>query len=222
VVLNAVKIVDFGLAKLAGTTECLTATDALLGTVAYLPPELLQGHETDHRGDVWSSGVVFYEMLAGTPPFTGPNSYVVLHAIMHDEVQSILQHRPELPPGVQAVVARVRAKSRADRYQSAGEFLLGLDHLDGTATPGGSAHSSSSADISQEKSIVVLPFVVLGADSQGDVFSDGLTDEVITDLSAISRLRVICRKCIKWTGSACRSLHGIAICTEYTAQRAEE
>jgi non-specific serine/threonine protein kinase len=186
-----VKIVDFGLAKLAGANqECLTETDALLGTIAYLPPELLEGHETDHRGDVWSSGVVFYEMLAGAPPFTGPNSYVVLHAIMHDEVPSILHHRPELPTGVQAVVLRALAKNRTDRYQSAAEFLLGLKHLEDTKSSTNSAPSSGGE---QEKSIVVLPFVVLGTDAQGDVFSDGLTDEVITDLSAISRLRVICR-----------------------------
>lgn len=191
-----VKIVDFGLAKLAGNTECLTATDALLGTVAYLPPELLQGHEADHRGDVWACGIVFYEMLAGAPPFTGPNSYVVLHAIMHDEVPSILQHRPELPVAVQAVVVRALAKNRIDRYQSAGEFLLGLEQLMGAGRPESSAHSTaipSAAPEKPEKSIVVLPFVVLGTDSQGAVFSDGLTDEVITDLSAISRLRVICR-----------------------------
>jgi non-specific serine/threonine protein kinase len=189
-----VKIVDFGLAKLADTNECLTETDALLGTVAYLPPELLQGQQTDHRGDVWSSGVVFYEMLAGTPPFTGPNSYVVLHAITHDEVPSILQHRPELPTAVQAVVARALAKNRTDRYQSAAEFLFGLEHLEEAKSSSANlAPSSSIAGGPQEKSIVVLPFVVLGSDGQGDFFSDGLTDEVITDLSAISRLRVICR-----------------------------
>jgi serine/threonine protein kinase len=192
---SEVKIVDFGLAKLSGNAECLTETDALLGTVAYLPPELLQGHETDHRGDVWSAGIVFYEMLAGAPPFMGQNSYVVLHAIMHDQITSILEHRPELPASVQSVIVRALAKNRAERYQSAAEFLIDLDHLAGVSAAGTSAHVPSIAGTPRlnEKSIVVLPFVVLGADSQGEVFSDGLTDEVITDLSAISSLRVICR-----------------------------
>jgi non-specific serine/threonine protein kinase len=188
-----VKIVDFGLAKLSDNSDCLTETDALLGTVAYLPPELLQGRETDHRGDVWASGVVFYEMLAGTPPFTGQNSYVVLHAIMHDEITSILQHRPELPAMVQTVVLRALAKNRSERYQSAAEFLIDLEHLDGSGVQGASTFSAPVASSRDEKSIVVLPFVVLGSDSQGEVFSDGLTDEVITDLSAITGLRVICR-----------------------------
>ncbi len=189
-----VKIVDFGLAKLADNTECLTETDALLGTVAYLPPELLKGHETDHRGDVWSSGVVLYEMLAGKPPFIGPNSYVVLHSIMHDEIPSILLHRPELPSAAHAVLLRALAKNRADRYQSADEFIIDLDRLSGTSSsPGLSAQILPIATASSEKSIVVLPFTALGSDAQGEVFSDGLTDEVITDLSAISHLRVICR-----------------------------
>ncbi len=188
---GGVKIVDFGLAKLAGNSECLTETDALLGTVAYLPPEMLQGHETDHRGDLWSSGVVLYEMLAGVPPFVGSNSYVVLHAIMHDEVRPIARHRPEVPGWAQAVLLRALAKNRTDRYQSASEFLAALNEVTG----GGTTMISLPAVVStsNENSIVVLPFVALGSDGQGDVFSDGLTDELITDLSAISRLRVICR-----------------------------
>jgi eukaryotic-like serine/threonine-protein kinase len=189
-----VKIVDFGLAKLADNVECLTETDALLGTVAYLPPELLEGHQTDHRGDLWSSGVVFYEMLAGTPPFTGANSYVVLHAIMHDEATPILTHRPELPAYVHSVMLRALAKCRTDRYQSAGEFLADLQQLAPSGVSWTSSHITPPAAVTpKEKSIVVLPFVVLGSDERDHFFSDGLTDEIITDLSAISRLRVICR-----------------------------
>ena len=188
-----VKIVDFGLAKLAGNADCLTETDALLGTIAYLPPEILQGLETDHRGDVWSSGVVFYEMLAGKPPFAGSNSYVVLHAIMHDEVKSILAHRPELPDSVHAVILRALAKNRADRYQSAGEFLADMDLLAQTGNSRVSAHSTPRLSAPLEKSIVVLPFVVLGTEARDTFFSDGLTEEITTDLSTISRLRVICR-----------------------------
>lgn len=188
-----VKIVDFGLAKLAGNADCLTETDALLGTVAYLPPELLQGHEADHRGDVWSSGVVFYEMLAGTPPFAGANSYVVLHSIMHDEATPILIHRPELPANVHTVMLRALAKVRDERYQSAGEFLADLQQLTQNGGPWTSSHIARPLVIPKEKSIVVLPFAVLGTDERDHIFSDGLTDEIITDLSTVSHLRVICR-----------------------------
>lgn len=205
-----VKIVDFGLAKLAGNVECLTETGALLGTVAYLPPELIQGHEVDHRGDLWSSGVVFYEMLSGVLPFVGPNSYSVLHAITHDEVKPILVHRPGLPPYLDAVMLRALAKNRADRYQSADEFIADLEQLAHPRASGTSSRVSSSSALPQEKSIVVLPFVVLGGDTRAEFFSDGLTDELITDLSTISQLRVICRtSAIRFKGSD-RDLRGIA------------
>ncbi len=209
-----VKIVDFGLAKLAGNlgenVECLTQTGALLGTVSYLPPELLQGHEVDHRGDLWSCGVVFYEMLSGVLPFVGANSYAVLHAILHDEVKPILDYRPELPPSVHAVMLRALAKSRTERYQSADEFMVDLEQFAHSGIASSSPRIASPAAIAQEKSIVVLPFVVLGGDTRAEVFSDGLTDEVITDLSAISRLRVICRtSATRFKGSE-QDLRGIA------------
>ena len=190
---DGVKIVDFGLAKLAGTAECLTETDALLGTIAYLPPEVLQGLETDHRGDLWSSGVVLYEMLAGIPPFAGANSYVVLHAIMHDEVKAIHHHRSDLPDSVHAVLLRALAKSRDERYQSAAEFLADMDQLLESGTSGVVTRSLGRLSTPREKSIVVLPFVVLGEEARDKYFSDGLADEIITDLSTISQLRVICR-----------------------------
>jgi len=188
-----VKIVDFGLAKLAGNTDCLTETGDLLGTLSYLPPELLQGQDTDHRGDLWSSGVVFYEMLMGTPPFIGANSYVVLHAIMHDEVKPIAGRRPELPAHLHTVMLRALEKSRNDRYQSASEFLADLERLTQTGVSWSSPGMPPPAVAQSENSIVVLPFAVLGTDERDHFFSDGLTDEIITDLSAVSHLRVICR-----------------------------
>ncbi len=190
-----VKIVDFGLAKLAGNTDCLTETDAMIGTVAYVPPEVLQGQEADHRGDLWSSGVVLYEMLAGKPPFAGANSYVVMHAIMHDPITPILRHRPELPAALHTVMLRALATNRDARYQSAGEFLLDLERLtQGKLSVSSSVSSEAvAAPATLEKSVVVLPFVVLGHDARDEFFSDGLADEIITDLSAISQLRVICR-----------------------------
>ena len=186
-----VKIVDFGLAKQSGNNDCLTETGAMLGTVAYLPPEVLQGQETDHRGDLWSNGVVFYEMLAGAPPFAGANSYVLMHAILNDEITPIRQHRPELPAALHTVMLRALARARDARYQSAAEFLSDLERLEqGRLTAVTVVEDMPAAN---EKSVLVLPFTVVGNDARGEVFSDGLTDEIITDLSTISQLRVICR-----------------------------
>ena len=204
-----VKIVDFGLAKQSGNNDCLTETGAMLGTVAYLPPEVLQGQETDHRGDLWSSGVVFYEMLAGAPPFSGANSYVLMHAILNDAITPIHEHRPELPAALHTVMLRALARARDARYQSASEFLADLERLaQGRLTAAVTVVEDVPAE--NEKSVLVLPFAVLGSDARGEVFSDGLTDEIITDLSTISQLRVICRTSASRLKSAEHDLKKIA------------
>ena len=85
---GVVKILDFGLAKLAGT-EGVTQTGTTVGTVAYMSPEQARGQQVDHRTDIWSLGVVLYEMLAGTPPFRGENLAAVVHAILERDQPSL-------------------------------------------------------------------------------------------------------------------------------------
>jgi eukaryotic-like serine/threonine-protein kinase len=206
VILNSreeVKIVDFGLAKLTmadpqsdgvSMTD-LTEPGTVVGTLSYVPPEVVQGQRADTRADVWSSGIVLYEMIAGVPPFVGANPYAILHAITHEEARSLLSHRPDTPAKLDAIVQKALVKRCRERYQNAGELLKDLDAVFLRMQVGVSASTevTGSFPAVSAASIVVLPFACLGTDSAAEYFSDGLTDEVITDLSHIQSLRVICR-----------------------------
>ena len=135
---GVVKLLDFGIAKLADVT---VTTAGPLGTVAYMSPEQARGEQVDHRTDVWSLGVVLYEMLAGQPPFTGASAFVVANAIQHTAPAPVSTHRPDVPPELEHIAATALAARPDERYQSAQEFeaaLAGLGVAPGTST-GGSA-----------------------------------------------------------------------------------
>ena len=114
---GTVKILDFGLAKLAGS-EGVTQTGTTVGTVAYMSPEQARGHEVDHRTDIWSLGVVLYEMLAGTPPFQGENLLAILNTILDTKPLSLSSARVETPVVLEGIVTRMLSKSRPARYQA--------------------------------------------------------------------------------------------------------
>jgi serine/threonine-protein kinase len=116
------KIMDFGLAKLAGRTM-LTKTKTIMGTVEYMSPEQALGESADHRTDIWSLGVVLYEMLTGSVPFAAPNDAALIHKIIYDEPVAVKSLNPDVPPGLSVVVARAMTKNKEDRYASISEFL---------------------------------------------------------------------------------------------------
>lgn len=120
-----VKIVDFGLAKLAGKTQ-LTRTGTPLGTVAYMSPEQARGEELDGQSDIWSLGVILFEMIAGGRPFCGDFDSAVIYNILNSVPISLTSLRPEVPSGLATIVACCLAKDRAERYQSAEDLLADL------------------------------------------------------------------------------------------------
>jgi eukaryotic-like serine/threonine-protein kinase len=112
---GVVKILDFGLAKLAGSAA-ITRTGSSVGTPAYMSPEQARGEEVDHRTDLWSLGVVLYEMVAGRRPFRGEHEQAVLYALLNEQPKPLTELRPDTPPELERIVLGLLAKDPGDRY----------------------------------------------------------------------------------------------------------
>ncbi len=120
-----VKIMDFGLAKLKGATK-LTKTRSTLGTLAYMSPEQAQGEEVDQRSDIFSFGVVLYELLTGKLPFAGEHQAAVIYSIINEEPQPIARFNNQVSTKLEDMVFKALAKDEEERYQHADELLADL------------------------------------------------------------------------------------------------
>ncbi len=177
---NTAKIMDFGSAKLK-TGEDLTKTSTLIGTVAYMSPEQARGEEVDHRTDIWSLGAMFYEMLTGERPFKKDQEHALIYEILNEDPPPVTSLRPDIPNHIEKVVEKVLSKKLSSRYQNVDDLIQDLKQSPVIPFP------------KAEKSIVVLPFDDLSPDKDNEYFSDGLTEEIISDLSMIQNLLVISR-----------------------------
>ncbi len=127
-----IKIMDFGLAKLAHRSK-MTQLGTTLGTAAYMSPEQARGESVDHRSDIWSLGVVLYEMISGQMPFKGDYEQAVIYSIQNEEPEPLTAVRSGLPIALDGIIAKALAKDPATRYQHVDELPADLKGLD-TAT----------------------------------------------------------------------------------------
>jgi eukaryotic-like serine/threonine-protein kinase len=180
---------DFGIAlgivsgesgKRGRTEERLTGTGITLGTPHYMSPEQSAGERTlDARSDVYSLGSVLYELLAGEPPYTGATAQAVIAKRFTDPVPKVRRLRPTVPPGVEQALIKALAKVPADRFSTAAQFAAAL--------------SAPASQHPRAPSVAVLPFLNLSADPENEFFADGITEDVIAQLSKIRSLKVISR-----------------------------
>jgi serine/threonine protein kinase/Flp pilus assembly protein TadD len=186
------KVLDFGLARrltegdLEGVTRSLvslTAPNAVVGTLGYMAPEQLRGQPADARSDVWALGVMLHEMAAGERPFRGRTSFELSSAILKEAPQPL---PGRVPPALQAVIAKCLSREPGARYRNAGELRAALE----------AAHAAPGAvpiEAPAKRSVAVLPFANLSADPENEFFADGITEDVIAQLSKLRAIKVISR-----------------------------
>ncbi len=185
-----VKIMDFGLAKLAGQTK-LTRVGATVGTVAYMSPEQARGEDVDHRTDIWSLGVVLYEMLTGRTPFMGEHEQTVIYSILNNEPEPVTRLRPDIPAELVSIVNRALASIPDSRYCDVGAMLNDLKQL--SKEPGSSAVTVEMSAKRAQPSIAVLPFANMSTDPEQEYFCDGMAEEIINALVQVEGVRVVAR-----------------------------
>ena len=177
------RLVDFGIARVAGA-PALTATGATFGTAGYLPPEAVRGEEADARGDLFSLGVVLYELLTGHLPFAATSVAAYVYAVVHEPPLPLARQRGDVPPGLEPVLERALAKDRTLRYQTAAEFAADLKRVAGPpSAPAGAARPS----------VAVLPFDDMSPQRDQEYFCDGIAEELMNALARLEGLRVIAR-----------------------------
>jgi len=180
-----VKIMDFGLARI-GKGEFPDKKGTTLGTAAYMSPEQVRAEQVGHRTDIWSLGVVLYEMVTAELPFKGEYEQAIIYSILNEEPQTLIELQPGVPEELERIVNKALAKDPGRRYQKAADILADLRTL--------RKELKHAADEKRPKpSIAVLPFTNLSADPAQDYFCDGMAEEIINSLAQVDGLRVVAR-----------------------------
>jgi len=196
------KILDFGLAKFrtdqadrhaADETTFtsdheLTSPGSAMGTAAYMSPEQVRAQPLDTRTDLFSFGVVLYEMATGEAPFRGQSIGEIFASILHHTPTPVSRLNPEVPPELERIIGKCLEKDRELRYRHASEIRADLQGVSQGRLP--AVPPITSQPPPQGVSIAVLPFTNLSADQENEYFSDGLAEEILNALNQVEGLRV--------------------------------
>jgi serine/threonine-protein kinase len=201
-----VKILDFGVAKLTqppaplstdteAPTVAKTEPGVVLGTVAYMSPEQLLGTPLDARSDLFSFGVLLYEMLSGRHPFRGDSAPETMAAILKGEPPGLAESNKNMPPALERIVQHCLEKEPGHRFQSARDIVFALSSLapEAASRPPVTAAAGPAVPRDDRPSIAVLPFANLSADPEQEYFCDGIAEEILNALAHVHGLRVVAR-----------------------------
>ena len=184
-------VADFGIARAIGEGE--TTTGHIIGTPAYMSPEQIDGSKyLDGRTDIYSLACVLFEMLVGEPPFRGNSLTAVIANRLTSPVPSARAFRELVPEAVDAALKKAMSSLPADRFATAAQFSEALGTSATVAIAVGAAQAMVQ-EVIAAKSVAVLPFENMSTDPENEYFSDGITDDIIAQLSKISALKVISR-----------------------------
>ena len=224
---GVVKILDFGLAKLSGQSM-MTKMGETVGTIAYISPEQAREEEVDQRTDIWSLGVVLFEMLTGNLPFKSDYEQAMIYSILNESPKKLNDFRSDIPAEMEKVINKCLSKNTSERYQSIEELIielrgtlnaLPLKKLDPSRwyffkkyRTGllllvliGAIYMASKLFFSEKKinnesskkvstnSLAVLPFMDLSSERNQEYLCEGITEQIISNLSKLQRLKVIAR-----------------------------
>lgn len=203
------KVLDFGIAKYsqpddpgqAKESQVETAIGTVIGTAAYMSPEQARAHPIDPRTDIWSVGIMLYELVTSQRPFFGKTTLDIMAAVIANQPLPFSAHGLVVPESFERIVFKTLQKDREARYETANELLADLKELKKTLESGADDKSKPAAGnvapdgVKGETgvSIAVLPFVNMSADPENEYFCDGLSEELLNALTRIEDLKVAAR-----------------------------
>ena len=184
-------ILDFGLAKLIGKN--ITQTISTRGTITYMAPEVIQGLPVDHRADIWSLGIMLYEMITSHIPFEGNFAEPLMYSIVNQNPKPLSNYLSDPLDSLQKIIDKLLKKEPLERYNDLSDLLTDLEPLMKEYKSTKIKTKSVNLKLLTRSSIAVLPMKNIAQDEDQEWFTDGMTDSLITELAQLSGLRVISR-----------------------------